>query len=56
VFDESLVPPAAFSLHITASYEHLDYVGRVGIDPDRRWMDWRIIDWLLQDLTPSNLR
>jgi predicted alpha/beta-fold hydrolase len=27
---------------------HLGFLGRPGCDPDSRWMDWRVIDWLLQ--------
>ncbi len=26
---------------------HLGFIGRGGVDPDRRWMDWRTIEWLL---------
>jgi predicted alpha/beta-fold hydrolase len=25
---------------------HLGFFGRAGIDPDRRWLDWRIVDWV----------
>jgi predicted alpha/beta-fold hydrolase len=25
---------------------HLGFFGRAGIDPDRRWLDWRIVDWI----------
>jgi predicted alpha/beta-fold hydrolase len=25
---------------------HLGFVARRGIDPDPRWMDWRILDWI----------
>jgi hypothetical protein len=24
----------------------MGYIGLSGVDPDRRWMDWRIVDWL----------
>jgi predicted alpha/beta-fold hydrolase len=27
---------------------HLGFIGQPGIDPDRRWMDWRTIEWLLE--------
>lgn len=27
---------------------HLGFLARRGTDPDRRWMDWRILDWLRQ--------
>jgi len=26
---------------------HLGFVGRRGIDPDRYWLDWRVIEWVL---------
>jgi hypothetical protein len=53
--DDPIVPIAPFidlplgdfaSLVITESGGHLGYVARRGIDPDRRWLDWRILDWL----------
>jgi len=25
----------------------LGFVGRGGVDADRRWMDWRVVDWVL---------
>jgi predicted alpha/beta-fold hydrolase len=25
---------------------HMGFIGRAGIDPDRRWMDWRVVDWI----------
>ena len=25
---------------------HLGYIARQGIDPDRHWMDWRVVEWL----------
>jgi predicted alpha/beta-fold hydrolase len=33
-------------LEITAGGGHLGFIARRGIDPDRRWMDWRILEWL----------
>ncbi len=56
--DDPLVPPETFdslelpssvSLRISDHGGHLGFIGRNGIDPDRRWMDWRIIDWVLAD-------
>ncbi len=29
---------------------HLGFVGRRGDDPDRYWLDWRVIEWVLGDL------
>ena len=34
------------TLHIAEGGGHLGYIGRSGSDPDRHWMDWRVIDWL----------
>ncbi|QDU55868.1 YheT family hydrolase [Aeoliella mucimassa] len=28
---------------------HLGFVGRRGNDPDRYWLDWRVIEWILGD-------
>lgn len=36
-------------LHLARSGGHLGFVSRRGADPDRRWMDWRILDWLKAD-------
>lgn len=53
--DDPLVPAAAFgdlrlseavSLHITRGGGHLGYIAARNTDPDRRWMDWRIVDWV----------
>jgi predicted alpha/beta-fold hydrolase len=58
--DDPLVPIASFEaldlpdrvlLHRTKHGGHLGYVGRAGVDPDSRWMDWRIVDWVKADLT-----
>jgi len=35
----------AVRIVVTRHGGHLGYVGRAGIDPDRRWMDWRVVDW-----------
>lgn len=54
--DDPLVSPEPFSdlklpstvtLCLTEHGGHLGFVGRQQDDPDRRWMDWRVIDWLL---------
>jgi predicted alpha/beta-fold hydrolase len=31
---------------ITPCGGHLGFIGRAGVDPDRRWLDWRILDWI----------
>jgi predicted alpha/beta-fold hydrolase len=54
--DDPMIPPAALSavplpaavqVHWTDRGGHLGFVGRGGVDPDRRWMDWRVVDWIL---------
>jgi uncharacterized protein len=47
IFDR-LDRPACVSLHIAAGGGHLGFISRGGADPDRRWMDWRILDWVRQ--------
>ncbi|MFP6765451.1 MAG: alpha/beta fold hydrolase [Planctomycetaceae bacterium] len=52
--DDPLIPARSFQsiatpyvkTVITAHGGHLGYIGRQTGDPDRRWMDWRIVDWL----------
>jgi uncharacterized protein len=43
---EELMPPSAVRLHLADSGGHLGYIARPGIDPDRRWMDWRVLEWI----------
>jgi predicted alpha/beta-fold hydrolase len=40
-------PSPQVQLHLTDHGGHLGFVGRVGPDPDRRWMDWRVLHWVL---------
>ena len=52
--DDPLIPVRSFQsistpyvkTVITSHGGHLGYIGRHSGDPDRRWMDWRIVDWL----------
>lgn len=39
--------PTNVRMFVTEHGGHLGFIGRSGIDPDRRWMDWRVIEWLL---------
>lgn len=39
--------PANIRLCMTAHGGHMGFVGRPGVDPDSRWMDWRVVDGLL---------
>lgn len=54
--DDPLIPmdcwakiqfPANFTVCVTDHGGHLGFVGRNGHDPDNRWMDWRVVEWLL---------
>lgn len=52
--DDPLIPVSSFetlsTAHVTTVIAphggHLGYIGRRNGDPDRRWMDWRIVEWL----------
>ncbi len=54
--DDPLVPvgtlenqdwPECVRLHFAPRGGHLGYIGRSSSnDPDRNWMDWRVVDWL----------
>jgi len=46
IFDESEMS-SAIRFHATSHGGHLGFVGRRGVDADRRWMDWRVIDAVL---------
>jgi predicted alpha/beta-fold hydrolase len=35
---------SAVALHVTTHGGHLGYLGINGVDPDRRWLDWRLVD------------
>ncbi|MCP4172040.1 MAG: alpha/beta fold hydrolase [Fuerstiella sp.] len=39
--------PSNVELCLTQHGGHLGFMGRKGIDADQRWMDWRVVDWLL---------
>jgi uncharacterized protein len=61
--DDPLIPVAAFEgltlpeavlLHRTANGGHLGYIGRKNADPDNRWMDWRIVDWVTSNHIAPN--
>ena len=52
--DDPLVPRQMFAdlrlssevkLNLAPSGGHLGFIGRSNGDPDRRWMDWRVVDW-----------
>jgi predicted alpha/beta-fold hydrolase len=63
--DDPMIPPDALAavnlppsvrLHMTSHGGHLGFVGRGGVDPDRRWMDWRVVDWVLAQPIASRER
>ncbi|HRX79143.1 MAG TPA: alpha/beta fold hydrolase [Pirellulaceae bacterium] len=60
--DDPLVPVELFEriesqrsikLHVTDHGGHLGFIGRRGIDADRRWLDWRIVDYITADRAAS---
>ncbi len=53
--DDPIVPASIFTntprstsvqLHLSKTGGHMGFVGRRGIDGDRRWMEWRVVDWV----------
>lgn len=53
--DDPIIPVEPFTrlsenellrLTVTRHGGHLGFIGRRGIDPDRHWIDWRVIDWV----------
>lgn len=54
-YDDPLIPhsmltrlerPACVQLHLERHGGHLGFIARRGIDPDRHWLDWRVVEWL----------
>ena len=45
-FNHQTLSPSV-TLCLTKHGGHLGYLGRRCDDPDRHWMDWRVIEWLL---------
>jgi predicted alpha/beta-fold hydrolase len=45
VFDSAKLSPSV-QLHLTDHGGHLGYIAARNGDPDRRWLDWRIVDWV----------
>jgi predicted alpha/beta-fold hydrolase len=43
---ETISLPPQVGLTLTDRGGHLGYLARRGLDPDRFWMDWRIVSWL----------
>ncbi len=47
IFDSLRLSPSTI-LRIARHGGHLGFIGSRGADPDRRWLDWRVVDWALQ--------
>jgi predicted alpha/beta-fold hydrolase len=54
--DDPIIPIANFQqasysattqVEITSGGGHLGFIGTSSRDPDRRWIDWRVVDWVL---------
>ncbi len=43
---EPLTSQPAISVHLSDHGGHLGFIGRAGADDDRRWLDWRIVDFI----------
>lgn len=53
-FEKLRLPPAV-QLHIIQRGGHLGFLARRrGDDPDRRWLDWRVVDWVLSQPRRAN--
>jgi predicted alpha/beta-fold hydrolase len=44
VFEDATLSPA-IELHLTDQGGHLGYIAARNGDPDRRWLDWRVVQW-----------
>src|SRR6185295_11538489 len=53
--DDPMIPSALFDrvtwpsnvrVHMAEGGGHLGFIGRRGADPDCRWMDWRVVEWV----------
>jgi len=45
---ESASTASTVQVHLSDHGGHLGFVGRGGVDPDRRWMEWRVVDWVVR--------
>jgi predicted alpha/beta-fold hydrolase len=61
--DDPLIPPDVIAgapwpdqvrVTITGGGGHLGFIGRGGIDPTRRWLDWRVVDWVRARMAKRN--
>lgn len=61
--DDPIIPVRPFEtagyssstrLVVIPSGGHLGFISTKGTDPDRRWLDWRIVDWLTSSDLPGH--
>lgn len=45
IFAEAKLSPNV-NLHLAPGGGHLGFIGRSSSDPDRRWLDWRLLEWV----------
>lgn len=50
-FEQATYSPTT-KLVITPCGGHLGFIAKGGIDPDRRWLDWRVVEWI-ESQTPK---
>ena len=62
--DDPLIPATLFgaldttdavTVHLTKHGGHLGFIGAGDCDPDRRWMDWRVVDWLTNRISAADV-
>lgn len=44
---KNVTMPSNITMCMTKHGGHLGFIGKPGVDADNRWMDWRVVDWLL---------
>lgn len=58
--DDPVIPPDSLlrfplseyvQVDVTPSGGHLGFIGRHGDDPDRLWIDWRVVEWVASQPT-----
>lgn len=54
-FEKASYSPTT-QLTITPCGGHLGFVAATGIDPDRRWLDWRVVDWVMSHSSTKHWR
>lgn len=45
IFDDAPFSPTT-RFHVAEGGGHVGFFARPGVDPDRYWLDWRLLDWL----------